>query len=160
MALTQAMCTSFKSEIMLAVHDFRPSAQTGASVFKLALYTSASTIDANSTAYTATGEATGTNYTAGGASLTNLGSTAVNTNSSAGTGFVNFSDLTFANVTITARGALIYNSTPKANSNANTTLTNAAVCVLDFGSDKTATNGNLTVQFPTATNTTAIIRIA
>jgi len=160
MAITQAMTTSFKSELMLAVHDFRPTGQTGASTFKLALYTSSATIDANATAYTATGETTGTNYTAGGAALTNLGVTAVNTSSSAGTGYTNFSNLTFANVTLTARGALIYNSTPKANSNANTTLTNTSVAVLDFGADTTATNGNFTIVFPTASNTTAIIRIA
>jgi len=83
-----------------------------------------------------------------------------NNNSSVGTGFADFSDLTFSNATITARGALIYNNTPSANSNANTTLTNAAVCVLDFGSDKTTTAGDFTIIFPTATNTTAIIRIA
>ena len=160
MTLTQAMCTSFKGELMLAVHDFRPTGQTGASTFKLALYTSSSSIDANATAYTTTGEATGTNYTAGGAALTNLGVTAVNTSASAGTGYTNFSNLTFSNVTLTARGALIYNSTPKANSNANTALTNTAVCVLDFGADTTATNGNFTIVFPTASNTTAIIRIA
>jgi hypothetical protein len=92
--------------------------------------------------------------------LTNIGATAVNTNASAGVGFVDFGDLTFANATITARGALIYNTTPSANSNANTALTNPAVAVLDFGSDKTATNGDFTIIFPTATNTTAIIRIA
>ena len=157
MAITQAMCTSFKAELMLAVHDFRP---TGGDTFKLALYTSSASIDANTTAYTASGEATGTNYTAGGASLTNLGVVTSNASSSTGTGYTDFSDLTFTNATVTARGALIYNSTPSANSNANTTLTNAAVAVLDFGSDKTATAGDFTIIFPAATNTTAIIRIA
>ena len=162
MAITQAMTTSFKAQLMLAVHDFRPSADTGADVFKLALYTSSASLDANTTAYTSSNEvsSSGTNYTAGGGALTNLGATAVNTNASAGTGFVDFGDLTFANATITARGALIYNTTPSANSNANTALTNASVAVLDFGSDKTATNGDFTIIFPTATNTTAIIRIA
>ena len=86
--------------------------------------------------------------------------TASNTSASAGTGFTDFTDLTFANATITARGALIYNTTPSANGTANTTLTNAAVAVLDFGSDKTSTDGDFTIIFPTATNTTAIIRIA
>lgn len=157
MAITQSMTTSFKAELMLAVHDFRP---TGGDTFKLALYTSSATIDANTTAYTATNEVTGTNYTAGGGTLTNLGVVTSNNNASTGTGFTDFSDLTFANSTITARGALIYNSTPSANSNANTTLTNASVAVLDFGSDKTSTNGDFTIIFPTATNTTAIIRIA
>jgi hypothetical protein len=162
MAITQAMTTSFKAQLMLAVHDFRPSADTGADVFKLALYSSTASLDANTTTYTSSDEvsSSGTNYTAGGGALTNLGATAVNTNASAGTGFVDFGDLTFANATITARGALIYNTTPSANSNANTALTNASVAVLDFGSDKTATNGDFTIIFPTATNTTAIIRIA
>jgi hypothetical protein len=156
------MTTSFKAQLMLAVHDFRPSADTGADIFKLALYSSTASLDANTTTYTSSDEvsSSGTNYTAGGGALTNLGATAVNTNASAGTGFVDFGDLTFANSTITARGALIYNTTPSANSNANTALTNAAVAVLDFGSDKTATNGDFTIIFPTATNTTAIIRIA
>lgn len=157
MAITQAMCTSFKAEILLAVHDFRP---TGGDTFKLALYTSSASLDANTTAYTTSNEVTGTNYTAGGGTLVNLGVVTSNNNSSTGTGFTDFSDLTFANATITARGALIYNSTPSANSNANTTLTNASVAVLDFGSDKSSTDGDFTIIFPTATNTTAIIRIA
>ena len=150
------MCTSFKAELMLAVHDFRP---TGGDTFKLALYTSSASIDANTTAYSATNEVTGTNYTAGGGSLSNLGVVTSNNNASTGTGYTDFSDLTFANSTITARGALIYNSTPSANSNANTTLTNAAVAVLDFGSDKTSTAGDFTIVFPTASNTAAILRI-
>lgn len=157
MAITQAMCTSFKAELMLAVHDFRP---TGGDTFKIALYTSSATIDANTTAYSSSNEVTGTNYTAGGNSLTNLGVVTSNNSASTGTGFTDFSDTTWSNATITARGALIYNSTPSANSNANTTLTNAAVCALDFGSDKTSTAGDFTIIFPTAANTTAIIRIA
>lgn len=157
MAITQSMCSSFKAEILLAVHDFRA---TGGDTFKLALYTSSASIDANTTAYTTSNEVTGTNYTAGGGSLTNLGVVTSNNTASTGTGFTDFSDLTFANATITARGALIYNSTPSANSNANTTLTNAAVCVLDFGSDKTSTAGDFTIIFPAATNAAAIIRIA
>ena len=157
MAITQAMTTSFKAELMLAVHDFR---LTSGDSFKLALYTSSATIDANTTAYTASNEVTGTNYSAGGGALVNSGVTATNTNASAGTGFTDFSDLTFSTATITARGALIYNTTPSANGTANTTLTNAAVCALDFGSDKTSTAGDFTIIFPSATNTTAIIRIA
>ena len=157
MAITQAMTTSFKAELMLAVHDFR---LTSGDSFKLALYTSSATIDANTTAYTASNEVTGTNYSAGGGALVNSGVTATNTNASAGTGFTDFSDLTFSTATITARGALIYNTTPSANGTANTTLTNAAVCALDFGSDKTSTAGDFTIIFPAATNTTAIIRIA
>jgi hypothetical protein len=157
MAITQAMCTSFKAEILLAVHDFRA---TGGDTFKLALYTSSASIDANTTAYSASNEVSGTNYTAGGGTLTRLGVVTSNNTASTGVGFTDFSDLTFANATITARGALIYNNTPSANSNANTTLTNAAVAALDFGSDKTSTDGDFTIIFPTATNTTAIIRIA
>jgi hypothetical protein len=157
MAITQAMTTSFKAEILLAVHDFRASS---GDTFKLALYTSSASIDANTTAYTATNESTGTNYTAGGAALVNGGVTATNTNASAGTGFTTFSNLTFSNSTVTARGALIYNTPPSANGTANTTLTNAAVAVLDFGSDKTSTAGDFTIIFPTNNNTSAIIRIA
>jgi hypothetical protein len=158
MAITQAMTTSFKAELMLAVHDFRVTA--GGDVFKLALYTSAANIDANTTAYTATSEVTGTNYTAGGGTLGNLGVVTSNSSASAGTGFTDFSDLTFTNATITAAGALIYNTTPSANSNANTALTNASVAVLSFGGDKSSTAGDFTIVFPAATNAAAIIRIA
>ena len=157
MAITQAMCTSFKAELMLGVHDFRDAS---GDTFKLALYTSSASIDANTTAYTTSNEVTGTNYTAGGGSLVNSGVSATPVNTNTGTGFTDFSDLTFSNVTVTARGALIYNSTPSANGTANTTLTNAAVCVLDFGSDKTSTDGDFTIIFPTNDATNAIIRIA
>jgi len=142
---------------MLAVHDFRDAS---GDTFKLALYTSSASIDANTTAYTASGESSGSNYSAGGQALTNAGVTATNTNANAGTGFTDFDDETFSNVTVTARGALIYNSTPSANGTANTALTNAAVCVLDFGADKTSTDGDFTVIFPTADASNAIIRIA
>ena len=157
MPITQAMCTSFKAELMLAVHDFRA---TGGDTFKLALYTSSATIDANTTAYTTSNEVTGTNYTAGGGTLTRLGVVTSNNTASTGTGFTDFSDAVFTNVNVTARGALIYNSTPSANGVANTALTNAAVCVLDFGSDKTATDGDFVVIFPTNDASNAIIRIA
>jgi len=160
MAITQAMCTSFKAELLLGVHDFRPTGDTGADTFKLALYLDSATIDANTTAYTASDESSGTNYSAGGSGLNNLGVVASNNDATTGTGFVDFSDLTFSNVTVNAAGALIYNSTPSANSNANTALTNAAVCVLSFGSTKTSTDGDFTIIFPTASNTAAIIRIA
>jgi hypothetical protein len=162
MAITQAMCTSFKAELMLGVHDFRPSAQAGADTFKLALYTSAASLDANSTTYTSGGEvsSSGTNYVAGGSNLVNVGVGTTNTNATAGTGFTDFADLTFSNVTLTARGCMIYNNTPSTNDNSNTALTNAAVCVLDFGGDKTATAGDFTVIFPTFDASNAIIRIA
>jgi hypothetical protein len=158
MAITQAMCTSFKAQLMLGVHDFRPSAQAGADTFKLALYTSSASLDANTSTYTASGEATGVNV--GGDALTNTGVGTTLTSSTAGTGFTDFSDLTFSNVTTTARGALIYNSTPSARDNSNSALTNAAVCVLDFGGDKTSTAGDFTIIFPTFDATSAIIRIA
>jgi hypothetical protein len=151
------MCTSFKAEVLLGVHDFR---STGGDMFKLALYSSMANLDANTTSYTTVGEVTGTNYTAGGAVLTNGGVTASNASASSGVGFATFSNVTFANSTITARGALIYNTTPSANGTANTTLTNAAVMVLDFGSDKVSSSSSFTVTFPTATNTTAIVRIS
>jgi hypothetical protein len=158
MAITQAMCTSFKAQLLLGVHDFRPTAQSGADTFKLALYTSSATLDANTTAYTASNEATG--VTVGGEALTNIGVGTTNTNATAGTGFTDFADLTFSNVTTTARGALIYNTTPSTNDNANSALTNAAVCVLDFGSDKTSTAGDFTIIFPAFDAANAIIRIA
>ena len=159
MAITQAMCTSFKAELMLAVHDFR---NASGDTFKLALYTSSANLDANTTSYSATNEvsSSGTNYTAGGGTLVNGGVSATNINANTGTGFTDFADLTFANATITARGALIYNSTPSANGTANTTLTNAAVAVLDFGSDKTSTDGDFTIIMPTNDASNAIIRIA
>ena len=157
MAITQAMCTSFKAELMLGVHDFRDAS---GDTFKIALYLSTADIDANTTAYTATNEASGTNYTGGGEDLTNTGVSATNINANTGTGFTDFSDAVFTNVNVTARGALIYNSTPSANGVANTALTNAAVAVLDFGSDKTATDGDFTIIFPTNDASNAIIRIA
>jgi hypothetical protein len=142
MAITQAMCTSFKSEVLTATHDFTNS--TG-NTFKLALYTSSATLDATTTAYSASNESSGSGYSAGGAALTNVTPT-----SSGTTAFTDFADLTFSTVSITARGALIYN----------TSASNKAVCVLDFGSDKTASAGDFTVIFPTADASNAIIRIA
>lgn len=153
MAITQAMATSFKAEVLLGVHDFRV---TSGDTFKLALYTSSANLDATTTAYSATNEVSGPGYTAGGGTLTNLGGAVT----SGTTGYIDFSDLTFSTATITARGALIYNTTPSALSNAGGTLTNPAVAVLDFGSDKTSTAGDFTIVFPAAAAATAIIRIA
>lgn len=143
MAITQAMCTSFKVELLQGIHNF--TASTG-DVFKLALYTSSATLGATTTAYSATNEVgnSGT-YSAGGGTLTNVTPT-----SSGTTALTDFSDLSFTSATITARGALIYNSTDS----------DRAVCVLDFGSDKTSTSGTFTIQFPAATSSDAIIRIA
>jgi hypothetical protein len=151
MAITQAACNSFKQELMLGVHDFRA---TGGDTFKLALYTASANLSASTTAYTATGESSGANYVAGGNTLTRLG-----TFLNAPTAFIDFADLTFVNVTVTARGALIYNTTPSALAENGSTLTNPSVCVLDFGGDKVATAGDFTIVFPAATSTTAILRI-
>ena len=142
MAISQALCTSFKVELMTGTHNFTTS--TG-NTFKLALYTSSATLGASTTAYSATNEASGTGYSAGGSALTNVTPT-----SSGTTAFTDFADLTFSTVTITANGCLIYNSS----------ASNKAVAVLAFGSDKTATAGNFTIVFPTADATNAIIRIA
>lgn len=143
MAITQAMCTSFKQELLEGKHNFLNS---GGSDFKLALYTSSATLDASTAGYTATNEVSGTGYTAKGASLTR-----VNPSASGTTAFTDFADLSFTTATITARGALIYNED---------TTGDTSVCVLDFGSDKTSTAGTFTIQFPTADATNAIIRIA
>jgi hypothetical protein len=141
------MCTSFKDQLLEGVHDFRSS---GGDTFKLALYTSSATLDATTTAYSATNEvANSGTYAAGGGTLTNISPTTSGT-----TAFTDFSDLSFTSATITARGALIYNTTPAH------TYTNAAVAVLDFGSDKTSTTGTFTIQFPTADASNAIIRIS
>jgi len=142
MPITQAMCTSFKGEVMQALHNFTTS--TG-NAFKIALYTSAATLDAATTVYSATNEVTGAGYTATGNPLTNVTPTTSGT-----TAFTDFADTTWSTATITARGALIYNSTNS----------NRSVVVLDFGSDKTSTAGDFTIQFPVADAATAIIRIA
>ena len=147
MAITQAMCTSFKDQILEAVHDFRTS---GGDVFKLALYSSAATLDATTTAYTSSNEvANSGTYAAGGGSLTNVTPTTTGT-----TAFTDFDDISFTSATINARGALIYNSTPTH------TFTNPSVVVLDFGGDKISTSGTFTIQFPTADASNAIIRIS
>jgi len=149
MAITQAMCTSFKAELLEADHNFG----VGGSTFNIALYNSDAVLDANTTAYTSTNESSGTNYSAGGIALTNVGVSATPINANTGTGFTDFNDATFTNVNVTARGALIYNTTSSIN-------TNAAVCVLDFGANKTATDGDFVVIFPTNDASNAIIRIA
>ena len=141
------MCTSFKDQILEAVHDFRSS---GGDVFKLALYSSAATLDATTTAYTSSNEvANSGTYAAGGGSLTNISPTTSGT-----TAFADFDDISFTSATINARGALIYNSTPTH------TYTNPSVVVLDFGGDKISTSGTFTIQFPTADASNAIIRIS
>lgn len=147
MAITQAMATSFKTELFNGIHAFGTTVVRGATTadtFKLALYTSSATLDSTNTAYTATNEASGTNYSAGGNALT-----AVAPTSSGTTAILDFNDLTFSSVTITARGCMIYNSTQS----------NKCVCVLDFGSDKSASAGDFTIIFPSADASNAIIRL-
>ena len=142
MAISQAMCTSFKVELLKGVHDFTNS--TG-DTFNIALFTSSATLGASTTTYSTTNEASGTGYSSGGNVLTST------TPSSSGTtAFTDFDDTTWSSATITANGALIYNASES----------NAAVCVLAFGGDKTSTNGDFTIQFPTADASNAIIRIA
>lgn len=139
MAISQAMCSSFKEELLQGIHDFSTD------TFMIALYTSSATLGASTTAYTTSNEVVGTGYTAGGNTLS--GTTV---SLSGTTAFVDFSDSIWSTATITARGALIYNSSKS----------DKAVAVLDFGADKTSTAGNFTVQFPTNDASSAIIRIA
>ena len=148
MAITQAMATSFKVQMLNGIHAFGTSvvrAATTADTFKIALYTSSATLDATTTAYAVTNETSGTGYTAGGNTLTTVAPT-----SSGTTAFLDFNDTTWATATITANGALIYNSTQG----------NKAVAVLAFGGDKTSTAGDFTIIFPAADASNAIIRIA
>lgn len=143
MAISTAMCTSFKSELMSALHDFD---NPGGNTFKIALYTSSATLGASTTAYSSSDEvANGNGYTTGGETLTSVSPTTSGT-----TAYVDFADVTWTSSTITANGALIYNNT-----NAN-----RAVVTLAFGSDKSSSNGDFQIVFPTANATDAIIRIA
>tara|TARA_R100000655_G_scaffold55077_1_gene93087 strand:- start:275 stop:703 length:429 start_codon:yes stop_codon:yes gene_type:complete len=142
MAITQAMCTSFKKELLEGTHNFKNS---GGGTFKLALFTSSASLGAATTAYATSNEVSGTGYSAGGGTLTRVDPT-----SSGTTAFTDFADLTFSTATITANGALIYNSS----------ASDKAVIVLAFGGDKTSTAGDFTIQFPTADASNAIIRIA
>ena len=137
------MCTSFKKEILEAVHNFKNS---GGDTFKIALYTNSASFNAATTAYTTSNEVSGTGYSAGGNTLTRVDPTTSGT-----TAFTDFADTTWSSSTITARGAMIYNDSASGN---------PAVVILDFGSDKTSTNGDFTVVFPTADASNAIIRIA
>jgi hypothetical protein len=137
------MCTSFKKELLEGVHNFKNS---GGSTFKLALYTNSASFTAATTAYTTSNEVSGTGYSAGGGTLTRIDPTTSST-----TGFTDFADLTFSSSTITARGALIYNDSASGD---------PSVVVLDFGSDKSSSSGDFTVQFPAADASNAIIRIA
>lgn len=147
MAITTAMCTSFKQELFEAKHDFN---SVGGHTFKIALFTSSATLGAATTDYTTSNEVSGTGYTAGGNTLT-----VVDPTTSGTTAFVDFADTTWSSSTITANGALIYNTTTDGGSN-----TTNAVAVIAFGGDKSSTNGDFVIQFPTADASNAIIRIA
>ncbi len=143
MPITQAMPTSFKVEILQAVHNFGP---TSPNVFKMALYTNSATLSAATTVYSTTNEVVSTNYTAGGLALT------ISTTPTSGgtTAFISFtSPVTWSGVTFTTRGALIYNSTQA----------NKAVAVIDFGTDQIVSGGDFNVIFPAAAAATAILRI-
>ena len=143
MAITQAVANSFKKEILEGVHDL----ENGGDVFKLALYTSQASLAATTTSYTTGNEVSASGqYTAKGGTLQSQQTSLA----ASGVAIVDFADLSFTGVTLTARGALIYNSTEA----------NKAVCALDFGADKTATSGTFTIQFPNFTSSAAILRIA
>jgi|TARA_R100000234_G_C4867952_1_gene122037 hypothetical protein len=143
MAITQAMCTSFKKELLEAKHNFLNS---GGSTFNIALYTSSASLDSTTTAYTTSNEVSGTNYTAKGNALTR-----VDPSTSGTTALTDFADSTFSSSTITANGALIFNDSVSGDT---------SVCVLAFGADKSSSSGDFTVVFPTADASNAIIRIA
>ena len=141
------MCSSFKQELLEGGHNFKNS---GGHTFKLAMYTNSASFNAATTAYTTSNEVSGSGYTAGGGTLTR-----VDPSLSGTTAITDFADLTFTSATVTARGALIYNTTTGGGSG-----TTDTVVVLDFGSDKTSTAGDFTIQFPAADASNAIIRIA
>tara|TARA_X000001388_G_scaffold69850_1_gene58613 strand:+ start:139 stop:570 length:432 start_codon:yes stop_codon:yes gene_type:complete len=143
MAITTAMCTTFKKEILEAVHNFKNS---GGSTFNLALYTSSASLGASTTAYTTSNETSGTGYTAKGAALTR-----VDPSNDGTTAITDFANLTFSSSSITANGALIFNDSASGD---------PAVCALAFGGDKTSSSGDFTIQFPAADASNAIIRIA
>jgi len=144
-AITQALCTSFKKELLEGKHDFSVS---GGHTFKIALYSAGAALSAGTTSFTTTGEVAGAGYTSGGVELTNKTATTSGT-----VAFTSFDDVVFSNASLTTRGALVYNSTTDGTSN-----TTNAVCVLDFSADKTTTASDFTVGFPTADSSTSIIR--
>jgi hypothetical protein len=143
MAITTAMCTSFKVELLKGVHNFTNG--TG-NEFKIALYTSSASLDATTTAYSATNEISGTGYTAKGVALTNVTPT-----SSSTTAYTDFADASWTTASFTANGAMIFNETASGD---------PSVCTLAFGSDKTVSSGTFTVVFPTADASNAILRLA
>lgn len=148
MTIAQTATTSFKVELLQAVHNFGP---TSPNTFKVALYTAAANIGPTTTIYTTSNEVTGTGYTAGGNTLViSVSPTSGNNTGGIPTAFVSFNNSSWTNATFTARGALVYNSTQG----------NKSVAVLDFGADKTVTNDTFQIIFPTATANSAIVRIS
>ena len=150
MAISSAICSSFKQELLQGKHSFESS---GGHTFKIALFDSDATLGASTTDYSTSEEITNTSgsaYSAGGATLTNSGVSLTST-----TAFTDFSDVTFSSASFTANGALIYNTTTNGGSK-----TTDAVCAIAFGGDKTASNGTFKIEFPTANSSSAIIRLA
>ena len=149
MSIAQTATTSFKVQLLQAVHNFGP---TSADTFKVALYTAAANIDATTTAYTTSGEVVGAGYTAGGNTLVvSTSPTSGNNSGSVPTAYVSFNNTSWTSATFTARGALIYNDTASGN---------PSVAVLDFGSDKTVSNDTFQIIFPTPDANSAIGRIS
>ena len=146
MAITQTLTNSFKRDLLLGKHDFDSS---GGHTFKIALFTSSASLDATTTDYSTTNEVTGTGYTAGGVTLTNVGVVL-----SGNVAYVDFSDASWPASTITARGAIIYNTTTDGGGG-----TTDAVAIVDFGTDRSSSASTFTVQFPTADAENAIIRL-
>ena len=145
MAITQAIANAFKKQLLEGDQNFSSS---GGDVFKLALYTSTATLNSATTSFTTTNEVANSGaYASGGGDLAGQ-----NTSIASGVAIVDFADLSFTGVTLTARGAMIYNTS--------SAVTNAAVAILDFGADKTATSGTFTIQFPAFTTAAAILRIS
>ena len=148
MAILQTATTSFKVELLQAIHNFGP---TSANTFKIALYTASADINASTTVYSTTNEVTGAGYTAGGNTLTiSVSPTSGNNSSSVPTAFISFNNTTWTSATFTTRAALIYNVTQG----------NKSVAVLDFGSDKTVSNDTFQIAFPTPDANSAIVRIS
>jgi len=150
MAITSAICSSFKQELLQGKHDFDSS---GGHTFKIALFTSSASLGASTTDYSTSNEISNTSgsaYSAGGATLTNQGVSLSST-----TAFTDFADVSYTSASFTANGAMIYNTTTDGGSS-----TTDAVAIIAFGSDKTATNGTFTIQFPAADASNAIIRLA
>jgi hypothetical protein len=148
MSIAQTTTTSFRVELLQAVHNFGP---TSPNTFKIALYTASASLDATTTVYTTSNEVVGTGYTAGGNTLViSVSPTSGNNTAGVPTAYIDFSDTSWSGASFTARAALIYNSSQG----------NKSVAVLDFGSDKTVTNDTFTIQFPTADANSAIVRIS